>query len=214
MLLFYVSAKGLAMRSKANWERQDQALKLARVLAEFANLEPDGVESFQKAHPDFVPPEWWSGRAWRDGVGVYRPWMAEQAVLREGWVAGFSATTTLRLVTTSLFLIAHAVASDTQEEMESTPQKVWPYQRAILYLHVNPTKARICEWCGKRFVSETVARFCPFGTVIEIEDLSEQTTCFWAHRKKDQADNWSKNSDRINKQRRRDYRKAKQKRAK
>jgi hypothetical protein len=194
------------MRSEASFQKQEQAFKTARTLADFANLEPEGVESFRAAHPDYVPPEWWSGRAWKDGVGMYRPWMAEQAVLRKAWAAGFSAAVTLRLVTTDLFLIAHALASDTTEEMETTPPKIWPYQRAILFLHVNPTKAKICEWCGKRFISETKARFCRFGVIVESENLSELTTCFWAHRQKYKNQKWVENSDSINEQRRREYR--------
>jgi hypothetical protein len=199
----------MKMRSEASLQKEEQALKAAEVLAEFANLDQDGAKGFIKAHPDFVPPVWWTGRAWKDGVGTSTPWMRERDLLRKAWVAGFPADKTLELATTSLFLIGHALASDTTEEMESTPKKIWPYQRAVLFLHVNPTKARICEWreCGRRFISETKAQFCRFGLVVN----GNETTCFWEHRKKEKADNWNENRDRVNERRRQEYKKVKRK---
>lgn len=196
------------MKSEASWQKQEQDLKAAGVLAEFANLNPDGAEGFIKAHPDFVPPVWWTGTAWKDGVGKYTPWIRERDLLRKAWSVGFPADSTLELATNSFFLAAHALASDTTEEMESRPQKVWPYQRAVLFLHVNPTKARTCEWCGKRFVSETKARFCRFGLVVD----GNETTCFLEHRKKEKSNHWSENRGRVNERRRQEYKKAKQKR--
>ncbi len=50
------------MRPPASWEEQQRALTAARVLADFANLEPGGIESFRAAHPDFVPQAWWDYR--------------------------------------------------------------------------------------------------------------------------------------------------------
>jgi len=193
------------MRSEASWQRQEQALKSAKVLAEFTNLDDaSAAEDFIRKHRDFVPPLWWTGRAWKEGVGKYTPWMRERDLLRKAWSAGFPADTTLELATNNLFLAAHALASNTTTEMKTAPQKIWSYQRAVLFLHVNPTRARICEWCGRRFISETNARFCRFGGVVDVD--GDETTCFWAHRKQYRKDNWSENSDSINKRRKREYR--------
>jgi hypothetical protein len=200
----------MEMKSEASWQKQEQGLKAAGVLAEFANLDQDGAEGFIKAHPDFVPPVWWTGTAWKDGLGKYTPWIRERDLLRKAWSAGFPADTTLELATNSLFLAAHALASDTTAEMETTPRKIWPYQRAVLFLHVNPTKARICEWgdCGRRFVSETKGQFCRFGLVVD----GIKTTCFLEHRKREKATSWSENRNRVNEQRRQEYKRAKRKR--
>jgi hypothetical protein len=202
------------MRTQASWEEQQRALATARVLADFANLEPDKVESFTTTpkHRGFVPPVWWTSRVWKEGVGIYASWMQERHLLRKAWAAGFPADMTLKLATTHRFLIAHFLATGTQEEMEAVPQKIWPYQRAVLFLHGNPWRAKICLFCGKRFVAEhSKTRFCSYG---EPGDDNWTPNCFWAHRKKYQEENWSENSGRINEQRRREYRKAKQKRTK
>ncbi len=190
------------MKSEANLQRQEQALKAAGLLAEFANLEEEGAESFRKSHPDFVPLIWWTGPAWNKGIGTYSPWLRERDLLRKAWSMGFPADTTLELATNKFFLAAHALASDTTEEMESRPQKVWPYQRAVLFLHVNPTRARTCEWCGRRFTSETKARFCRLGLVVDGKEIN----CFWEYRKKYKHENWNEKSGSVNEERRRKYR--------
>jgi len=98
-----------------------------------------------------------------------------------GQVTEFPADKALALAKSRLFFEAHALASDTTQGMENTPQKVCPYQRAVLFLHVNAWRAKICEWCGRRFVGEhSQARFCTYGVVVD----GHETTCYWAHRKK------------------------------
>ena len=39
--------------SDTSWDEQQRLLADAKTLAEFANLEPSGVETFRKGHPDF-----------------------------------------------------------------------------------------------------------------------------------------------------------------
>jgi len=190
------------MKSNARWQNEQQALQAARLLAQFANLEHDGVERFRQDHPDFVPPVWWIGPASNKSIGTYSPWVLERDRLRTAWAGEFPADKTLELVTSSLFLIAHAQASDTTEETEGTPQKVWPYQRAVLFLHVNAWRAKTCEWCKNRFVGEhPKARFCSYGVVVE----GNETPCFWAHRKKYKNEKWIENRETINEQRRLEY---------
>ena len=146
------------LSSKRTEEETRALLDAADALAAFADLEPDGVENFRRLYPAFVPQTWWIGPSWKDGVGVYHPWMRERDLLRKAWAAGFPADLTLELATTSLFLIAHALTSDTTEEMEKTPQKVWDYQRALLFLSVDQWRAKNCEECGNPFVADHASR--------------------------------------------------------
>jgi hypothetical protein len=198
------------MKNQRTWQKERDALRDVRLLVEFANLEPDGVEGFRRDHTDFVPPVWWIGPALSTSMGTYTPWVLERDRLRTAWAKEFPAGKTLELVTTSLFLVGHALASDTTAEMESTPQKVWPYQRAVLFLHVNAWRAKTCEWCERRFVAEhPKARFCTYGVVVE----GNETPCFWAHRKKYKSKKWIENRETINEQRRQGYLAAKRRKS-
>jgi hypothetical protein len=191
------------MKTEKSWQKERAALREVKTLAAMANLERADVENFLHKHPHFVPPVWWTSPAWSEGLGTYVPWMRERDLLRDAWVAEFPADITIKMATANLFHAAHALASDTTEEMENTPEKVWPYQRAVLFLHVNPWRAKTCEWCERRFIGEhPKARFCRFGVVVD----GKAITCFWAHRKKYKNENWNEHSSNINKQRRREYR--------
>jgi hypothetical protein len=157
----YVYETDAMPKNALSWMEQAKRLKDARALAEFLDLRPDGAERFIKDHRSFVPPVWWTGRAWKDGVGIYSSWMRERDLLRKAWAAGFPADTTLGLATTNLFLIAHALASDTTEEMESTPQSIWPYQRAVLFLHVESWRVKEpCPQCGRHFIATHSQQQC------------------------------------------------------
>lgn len=151
--------------AKRTAEETRAILDAADALATFANLEPDGVENFRRLYPAFVPQTWWIGPSWKDGVGVYVPWIRERDLLRKAWAAGFPAELTLELATTSLFLISHVMTSDTTEQMEQTPQKVWDYQRALLFLSAEQWRARMCEECGKPFVADHAGRtYCSIAS--------------------------------------------------
>jgi hypothetical protein len=130
-------------------------LDAADALATFADLEPDGVDNFRRRYPEFVPQLWWTGLSWTEGAGVHHPWIRERDRLRKAWAAGFPTDSTLELATTNLFLMAHAMTSDTIEE---TPQKVWDYQRAVMFLANESWRAKICEECGKPFVADHASR--------------------------------------------------------
>src|SRR6266853_2032808 len=79
--------KTFKMRNQASWEEQQRALAAARVLADFANLEPDDVESFKAAHPDFVPPTWWDYRpnALNGTPSPKMQWEIVQLNVRDAW---------------------------------------------------------------------------------------------------------------------------------
>jgi hypothetical protein len=193
------------MKTQRRWEKERHALGAARLLAEFANLEAESVEGFRgasKHHREFLPDIWWTMSGYNQSLGTHKTWVAERDQLRAAWDAEFPANKTLELTTSPAFLTANALSSDSTGEMESTPQKVWPYQHAVLYLHVNAWRAKKCEWCGRRFIGEhPKARFCANGVAVD----GNEATCFWAHRKKYKTEKWNKNSETINDQRRREY---------
>jgi hypothetical protein len=144
--------------NKRTSEETRALLDAADALATFAHLDPDGVENFRRRYPEFVPETWWIGPSWKEGVGVYIPWMRERDLLYKAWKAAFPTELTLELATTALFLISHAMTSDTTEEMEKNQQRVWAYQRALLFLSAEQWRAKICEECGNPFVADHASR--------------------------------------------------------
>ena len=89
------------MRTRAESQEHYQLMKAAKVLADFARLEPEGVEGFRQRYPDFVPAVWW----------VKLNWLKERDLLNKAWRVGFPADLTLKLTTASLFGIAHILTS-------------------------------------------------------------------------------------------------------
>ena len=49
------------------------------------------------------------------------------------------------------------ITKEVKRRVESDPQ-VWPYQRAVLFLHVEPWRAKVCQECGRRFVADHARR--------------------------------------------------------
>src|ERR1700752_3879212 len=228
------------MRTQTEWEKRNRLVKGAKALADFARLEPDGIESFREDHPDFVPAVWWSESNW----------LRERNLLLKAWRIGFPADLTLKLTTSRLFGVADRLESagipldipnpsltdhlltnaldsfegrarmglppnpkilgsdgtditaKVKRKVESSPQ-IWPYQRAVLFLHIHPKQARICVLCKKTFVSESPnAQWCRYS--IEAED-GWDTTCYGIHRKEYKDENWSDNKNSTNERRRREY---------
>jgi hypothetical protein len=197
------------MKTEKRWQKDEVAVREAKALAEMANLEPSYVNNFEREHPDFVPDLWWKTTPdWSADSGLYVQWIRERDRLREAWVNEFPADRTLDLTANNpTFLMAHRLESQNADEAEATRPKIWPYQRAVLFLHVDSWRAKTCEWCKRRFVAESSnARFCTFGAPGD-----DWTTCFAAHRKHYKTEKWNETSDTINNERRRKYRAEKQK---
>jgi hypothetical protein len=195
------------MKSDKSWQREEAAVREAEALAELANLEPADVETFVKNHPNFVPSIWWNSPAWSKHLGIHVPWERERDRLRDAWATEFPANKTLELTANGLFMAAHTLEFETTDEAENAPRKIWPYQRAVLFLHVDSWRAKTCEWCNRRFIgTHSQARFCLYGAPGDPE-----STCFAAHRKPSKAENWNENSDRLNAERRQKYRAEKEK---
>jgi len=88
--------------------KSDKALGVvAKVLAEFANLDEKDVATFQKNHPDFVPHGFWiMPNIFGIIPGVpFQPatklWQLEQQRVREAWRKTFSSKTCLELIVSS-----------------------------------------------------------------------------------------------------------------
>lgn len=218
------------MRTEASWEEQQRALKAAKVLADFANLEPDGAEDFREAHPDFVPQAWWDYRP-TTPFGLPSPtmqWQINQKFLRDAWLFEFNMELGpfVHLLTSvfdpskpepPLFERPHRPAFVAGLDIGYETEDELPYYLAVKWLGGQGWRAKTCLFCGKRFIAEhPKSKFCSFGVTVDekfnvsmggtINDI--ETTCFWAHRKKEKAKNWSENSDRINKRRKQEYRRS------
>jgi hypothetical protein len=185
------------MRSEPRWREIERGKQLAGVLAEFSNLDIGACERFRDRHPNFLPPTFWnSANLYVEGKTTMG-WIEERDRLRKAWEAQFPAGLTLPLVTSNAFLIDDVLSPDASKGKSQS----WPYQTALLFLHVNPTKARICVSCGRRFVSETRAKCCrPLCTA----------NYRARYRNEEDGDNkgswWARNKDRLNAIRRRKYR--------
>ena len=195
------------------------------MLADFANLEPDGVESFRAAHQDFVPQAWWDYQptAPNGAPSPKMQWQINQKFLRDAWLFEFHMELGpyVHLLTSvfdpnepepplferryrPVFVAGLDIGYEREDEL--------PYYLAVKWLGGQGWRAKTCLFCGKRFVAEhSKTKFCSYG---EPGDDNWTPNCFQAHRRKYKKEHWSENSDRINKRRRHKYRKAKQKRAK
>lgn len=73
-------------------------------------------------------------------------WWIFQAGLLQAWKERFPADWAV-----SFIALTHPKATF----------EAWPYQRALMFLAVEPWRARFCAICGRRFVAEKPAtRFC------------------------------------------------------
>jgi hypothetical protein len=105
-------------------------------------------------------------------------WQAFQRVLRDAWQLGFPLEECVRLI--SCAAVADRLYSATDAEPDLSSYPVWPYQRAVMFLGVEPWRARFCGQCGKRFVADKPARrFC-------------SNTCSTKARKASRMDWWNR----------------------
>jgi len=153
----------------------------AERLVLFANAaDRRAVEEFRSNHEHFFPPSFWAmsdlpvpgellfevdssklfSSLGADPSGESEPaesvpywkkvpywWMLQQA-LRRSWELSFPLNWCVMLISA-----AH--------DQNPTPFRVWPFQRAVMFLGVEPWRARFCGVCGNRFVADKPARrFC------------------------------------------------------
>lgn len=221
--IFHVPATRHLMKTAASYAEEQRLLEAAKVLADFANLKPENVERFKTAHPEFFPKAWWeycptypSGESWRS-----MQWELVQQIVREAWSVQFQTPLLSSLISlTSVFdPDPNNIEWDERPNPNERPPfltdefildlEMYPYHEAIQWLHGQSWRAKICLHCKKYFVAEQSKRqFCTFGTIVEGVEMS----CFWAHRKGDKRNWWSKHKEGINKRRKAQYRVEKSKR--
>lgn len=143
-------------------------LQEARILEKFANIKegaPPGSELspdyFRNNHPGFVPVTWWLGK---DSPDDY-VWKEALAILQVAWQDGFSTESSVRVIALPTDWRIQA----TEQIMEAGPEnaelpegfdldlskkmKVWPFQKAVMFLATERWRARVCAWCGNKFVA-------------------------------------------------------------
>jgi hypothetical protein len=151
----------------------------AERLARFsnANLEAE-LRSFCRNHDDFFPRNFWNWSV-KSPLETVRFLWAFQRVLQGAWQLGFPLEECVRLISCTAVPDRLTGATDAEPDMSSYP--VWPYQRAVMLLGVEPWRARFCPRCGKRFVADKPARrFCSNRCSSGARRLSK--TAWWTNK--------------------------------
>ena len=165
-------------------------LDAADSLADFANLKPDDLADFRQRYPNFAPDSWpggwWNSRVVAEQGGLEFRWQEMQRQLHKLWLQRFSPDLCVELMIVgtewarmSAKYNAQQQAGEEQElragsGFDASP-KVWDFQRAIMFLYVQPWRARICEMCGKMYVANHGKRKYCTGTNSAVLDASN--TC-------------------------------------
>lgn len=148
-------------------------------LALFSNVGTTAeADSFRQKNADFFPRNFWNwsvpqvcepiltmDAASAEAVAHFKRepptpfWQAFQQVLSEAWKIRFPLEESVRLI--SCAAVADRLSGKTDVEPDLLSYRVWPYQRAVMLLGVEPWRARFCAKCWKRFVADKPARrFC------------------------------------------------------
>ena len=156
------------------------ALWDAERLALFSNVSETDSPHFRQTHDGFFPHSFfdWKVRSLDSGEPVMARsaeiaeavarirreppvpfWQAFQQVLRDAWQHRFPLEQCVRLI--SCAAVADRLFGKTDVEPDLSSYPVWPYQRAVMLLAVEPWRGRFCGQCGRRFVADKPARrFC------------------------------------------------------
>lgn len=195
----------------------------AERLARFANIDDrQAVEDFRSNNADFLSPAFWdktdmSSSVFRipgnlllgDDVSKLspatelKPGSSERAVtlsawwimregLRQTWNEHFPLDRCMALIAFYLYEEPRPSLS----QVWPPPFQVWPFQRAVMFLGMEPWRARFCTLCGKRFVAAKPAqRFC-------------STDCSKAARKSSKRTWWADNGPQWREQRSKKHKKS------
>ena len=137
----------------------------AKALALFANLKSDeDAEYFGRNYTEFLPSELWQ---------TPKLWNALSEQVQTAWQgpAKFPLETCIQLIgIVEKFSQQARVMEQVTRNMErgkvptaiEIPKpEVWPFQRAVMFLGIDPWRPSICSNCGKRFVKDKSSRrFC------------------------------------------------------
>jgi len=206
-----------ARTEAANWALQQQLIAHAKILAEFANLEPKGIRKFRADYSGFFPEQWWDYRptAYDGTPSPKQQWQITQKYLRDAWMFQFD-------IGTPLFDYIHLLISVfnpddvflTKSYRPPFPKGIeigddYPYHRAVKWLTgQGGWRAKTCSFCDRRFIAEHPnGRFCSFGVSID----GNNTSCSWAYRKGYKNAWWAVHSHSVNEERRKQYKSRKRK---
>jgi hypothetical protein len=216
------------MRSDPGWEAEQKLIADAKVLAEFANLTPDGVQSFHNAHPDFFPASWWDYKPTHpiDDEEFFQAmqfpdmqWEIVQRLIRGAWRRHFQMSASGFVLLLGIVFDPERLGWDKAEErlpiamgLNMMAVSDFPYHDVVRWLVGQSWRVKQCKYeqCGKCFIAEASQRkFC---------SNAGDTSCFWAHRKTDRKNvadevNRNRRNKYDPKQRRRQYLRSKRRKA-
>ncbi len=172
------------MASPRTAEETRALLDAADALTAFVLLEPEGVENFRQRYPKFVPDAWWT---FKDSYGevVWRAW---QGLLAVSWVKLSIYSDSLLALLTMWSSTEPSITSTSELAGVFTPT-LYPYQRAVLFLALEPWRMKDCQRpeCGKPFIADHASRkYCSVdcsAQVIEQQHLKWGRENNWGREK-------------------------------
>lgn len=177
------------------------ALDLAERLATFANLAPDDAAAFRKRHPHFAPDAWWDWRFLNAANETVFVWTEEQKKVRAAWQTGFSPDDCIELIAAGAKradweddIKAHQVAGEAGllvegaeaegaeffRKHEYRKRRIFDYQRAVMFLHIQAWRASRCEReeCRKYCVKDAKGRRYCSQTCFDINRVADKLKCW------------------------------------
>lgn len=173
------------------------ALDLAERLAAFANLTAADATAFRKRHPHFAPDAWWDNRILNAANEVVFVWTEQQKKVRAAWQTGFWPDDCIALIS------AGAKAADWEDDIkahktagemgledaegaeffhkhEQRKRRIFDYQRAVMFLHIQAWRASRCEReeCRKYCVKDAKGRRYCSKTCFDINRLADKLKCW------------------------------------
>ena len=134
----------------------------AEFLAKFANLELARLDSFRQEYPDFFPATFWAAHGPNISINrvadpnpdlELRPLTVArlvQGLLQDMWQNKFPFESSVALI---------GLGNGTLENEFNL--QTYPYQRAVMFLHSESWRAKICEECGGLYVADhPLRRYC------------------------------------------------------
>lgn len=192
----------------------------AQALAGFANLTARDVEYFRRNYPEFVPNAWWDyqptdregkPRSWAQQYSPEstKQWQQNQACLRGAWREQFHIELyQLIELLLSVFdprdVFETLIGPDTPDlpafSDEFVTGRLDPYHRAVLFLHEQNWRARLCQRCKSPFVAgHSKQKYC--GS----ERGEDRETCFDLARREQRRRDHLKHRKARNRKKRAEY---------
>jgi len=169
----------------------------ANALAAFSNLK-DNEMDFRQNYPDFLP-DIWSGASIvidtnERSQQSTRSWRVLQEQLIDAWRNGFTLDDCVGLIGHVAKFSQLEIAMQKLEKDMMHSNKIptgpfpspetWPFQRAVMFLGMNPWRASICSRCGNRYVKDkSTRRFCSDKCFQESRLLSKRN--WWSEHAKE-----------------------------